>query len=55
MKLLKNAICFVFILWGIFVRSEPKKQKYIIVGAGPVGLYLSYELLKLNTTEKVTL
>lgn len=53
MKIL-TLVVYVLIFTCVFVRAKPKKQKYIIVGAGPVGLYLSNELLKLNTTEKVT-
>lgn len=48
LKFLIFAILFTCLLAG-------KSKKFAIVGAGPVGLYLSNELLKLNTTESVKL
>ena len=49
MKVLKYLILFVTIL-VLSVRSE---DKYLIIGAGPVGLYLANELLSKNPSSNV--
>jgi hypothetical protein len=49
--MLRNVV-FIFLFLIIVVKPD---DKYVIIGAGPVGLYLSYELLETNPNSKVTI
>ena len=55
MKIINLLILLSLCMYLLASSPEPKKLKYSIIGAGPVGIYLSYLLLKNANIENITL
>lgn len=55
MKILNLQILLSLCMYFLVSASKSKKLNYSIIGAGPVGIYLSYLLLKNDKVGKITL